>query len=112
MKKRTSVSVLLVLLSAGIIWSNASQGYLGQPLQSKQNKDSASESSAQIPQLRIKTYTLKHINPEELLKATKFYYEDATFVDNIITIKIWDSKIPEFEHLLNKLDVEKKTVQF
>jgi len=30
----------------------------------------------------------------------------------MVTIKIWSSRIPKFEEMLNKLDVEKKTIQF
>jgi hypothetical protein len=61
---------------------------------------------------QIKSYTLKHIKPERFLQAAKLFYEDATFVDQTITVKIWNSRIPEFEALLKKLDVESKTVQF
>jgi hypothetical protein len=61
---------------------------------------------------QIKSYTLKHIKPERFLQAAKLFYEDATFVDQTITVKIWNSRIPEFEALLKKLDVERKTVQF
>ncbi|MGA2533478.1 MAG: hypothetical protein ABSG19_10635 [Candidatus Aminicenantales bacterium] len=65
-----------------------------------------------MPDLVIKTYALKHIKPEELLKATRIFIEDASFSDSMVTIKIWSSRIPKFEEMLNKLDVEKKTIQF
>ena len=65
------------------------------------------------PNLRIfKTYTLKYIKPEELLKATRILLEDASYSDNMVTVKIWQSQIPSFEEMLKKLDVEKKSIQF
>ena len=60
----------------------------------------------------IRTYTLKHIKPETLLSAGKFYLQDATAFDHTLTVKLFEQDIPKFEELLKQLDVEKKSVQF
>ena len=60
----------------------------------------------------IKTYFLKHIDPDELYEAAKLYLEDATAHKNSISVRIYNKNIPDFEALLKKLDVEKKTVLF
>jgi type II secretory pathway component GspD/PulD (secretin) len=60
----------------------------------------------------IRTYTLKHVKPEAVLSVTKFYLVDASSFDNIITVKLYEQNLPKFEEMLNKLDVEKKTIQF
>jgi hypothetical protein len=87
-------------------------GYAGQADQTQPAKPATQEPSSMVSQLVLKTYTLAHIKPEELLKAARVLLEDASFSDNMITVKIWNGRIPKFEELLRKLDVEKKTVHF
>ncbi len=60
----------------------------------------------------IKTYTLRYIDPRELLNLAKLYVLNSTASGNIITIQIHKINIPDFEALLRKVDVEKKSIQF
>jgi hypothetical protein len=60
----------------------------------------------------VKTYSLKYVNANELMKAAKFYVYDWTASGNILTVKIARKFIPDFEALLKKLDIEKKNIQF
>lgn len=70
------------------------------------------EPASNVPRLVIKTYSLKHIQPGELLRAARLFFDDASFSGNTVTVKIWSTQIPKFEEMLAKLDVEKKMVQF
>ena len=60
----------------------------------------------------IKTYFLKYIDPDALYEAAKLYIQDATAHKNSISVRLLRKNIPDFEALLKKLDVEKKTVLF
>lgn len=60
----------------------------------------------------LKTYQLKHINPEKLINATRLYIIDATMYKNTVTVKITNKNVPMFEELLKKMDVEKKNILF
>ena len=85
----------------------------GQSGQEPQTKPSAQNETSGVSNWPIyKTYTLKYIKAEELLRATRILLDDASFSDNMITVKIWNIHIPQFEEMLKKLDVEKKTIQF
>ncbi len=85
----------------------------GQSGQEPQTKPPAQNETSQNSDWPIyKSYTLKHIKAEELLRATRILLDDASFSENMITVKIWNSHIPQFEEMLKKLDVEKKTIQF
>ena len=102
------------LLIAGLIvgWIASTRELSGQ-INPEPQANSAPQQEMPKPNLRIfRTYTLKYIKPEELLKATRILLEDASYSDNMITINIWQSRIPSFEEMLKKLDVEKKTIQF
>jgi hypothetical protein len=82
-----------------------------------QEKKSASWPTTQDTQLKMrkvvtKTYHLKYIKPDDLVKATRFYIIDSTSYKNTITVKIYENKIQEFEQLLQKFDVEKKSLLF
>jgi hypothetical protein len=102
------------LLIAGLIvgWIASTRELSGQ-INPEPQANSAPQQEMPKPNLRIfRTYTLKYIKPEELLKATRILLEDASYSDNMITINIWQSRIPSFEEMLGKLDVEKKVIQF
>ncbi len=60
----------------------------------------------------MKTYTLKHIKPEDFLKAARLLLTDATSYGDTIDVVIWEGNVTKFEDLLRKLDVEKKMIQF
>jgi len=60
----------------------------------------------------LKTYQLKHIKPEVLIDATRFYIIDATVYKNTVTVKIRNKNVLAFEELLKKIDVEQKDVIF
>jgi type II secretory pathway component GspD/PulD (secretin) len=110
---RKELRFTLILLSClCLIWANPAPSLAVQADQDQTIRTAAQEPASKIPGFVIKTYTLKHINPEELLKATRVLLEDASFSDKMVTVKIWNTQIPKFEELLNKLDVEKKTIQF
>lgn len=65
-------------------------------------------------QLEVKTYFLEHITPREVEKSLRYYYENlsADRDSNMFTVRIYKDKIPEFEKLLKKIDVEKKRILF
>ncbi len=120
MTQRTIIAGIVLLLSMSFVWGGFSSSAFQESLTPQQNplqqkKAANQDASGQTPdrlQIVIKTYTLEHIKPDELLRATKFYYEDASFVDNLVTLRIWNNRVPAFEEMLAKLDVERKTVQF
>jgi len=60
----------------------------------------------------VKTYSLKYVNPVELVKAAKFYIYDSTASGSTLTVRIPRKYVADFEALLKKLDVEKKNIQF
>ncbi len=60
----------------------------------------------------VKTYSLKYINPDELMKAAKFYAYEWTGTGSTITVRIPRKFVADFEAVLKKLDVEKKNIQF
>jgi type II secretory pathway component GspD/PulD (secretin) len=84
----------------------------GQADQEQPVGSAGQEPASIVPQPVIKTYSLKHIKPEELLHATRLFYDDASFSGNMVTVKLWNTQIPKFEEMLRKLDVERKMVQF
>jgi hypothetical protein len=60
----------------------------------------------------VKTYSLKYVNPGDLVKAAKFYLYDSTASGSTLTVRIPRKYVADFEALLKKLDVEKKNIQF
>ena len=60
----------------------------------------------------VKTYSLKYVNPNDLMKAAKFYVYEFTASGGTLTVRIPRKFIADFEALLKKLDVEKKNIQF
>lgn len=59
-----------------------------------------------------KTYVLKYVHPEVVIKSLRQYFGQFSYDDssNMLTVKIYENKIPKFEELLKQLDVEKKKV--
>ena len=80
--------------------------------QGQPTKAATQELPSKFPQSVLKTYTLKHIKPEAILDMALLYVIQAKYFENMLTVRIMDDQIPKFEELLNKLDVEKKTIQF
>jgi hypothetical protein len=60
----------------------------------------------------VKTYSLKYVNPSDLMRAAKFYVYDSTSSGSTLTVKIARKYVDDFEALLKKMDVEKKNIQF
>jgi hypothetical protein len=62
----------------------------------------------------VRTYFLKHITPRDVEKSLRYYFENlsADRNSNMFTVRIYKDKIPEFERLLKKIDVEKKKILF
>ena len=60
-----------------------------------------------------KSYTLKYVDPEIVLKSLQPYLYNYSFDSraNMITVVIDREKIPQFETLLKQLDVEKRKIQ-
>ncbi len=85
---------------------------VGLPGQEGPGPQTASSAKQEIDGPVIRTYTLKNINPEAVVNVARLYGNEATFAGNILTVRIWKSQIPQFEELLRKLDVERKTIQF
>ncbi len=102
-------TVILICLS--VIWGNSAPCFSSQADQDQQ-KASVSKPETNATRLIIKTYILKHIKPEAILSVARLYAAEASFFENNLTLKIWDYQITKFEEMLNKLDVEKKTIQF
>jgi type II secretory pathway component GspD/PulD (secretin) len=103
----------MILLSClCFLWANPAPCFSSQSDQAAQTKNVAPESSNKSLGMVIKTYTLKHIKPEEFLRAARLYLTDSTSYGNTINVVIWEGNVQKFEELLNKLDVEKKTIQF
>ncbi len=60
----------------------------------------------------IKTYSLKYVNANDLMRAAKFYANEWTSSGNTVTVRIQRKFVSDFEAVLKKLDVEKKNIQF
>jgi len=60
----------------------------------------------------VKTYSLKFVNPNDLVKAAKFYLYDSTSSGSTLTVRIQRKYVADFEALLKKLDVEKRNIEF
>jgi hypothetical protein len=59
----------------------------------------------------VRTYSLKFVNPNDLIKAAKFYVYDSTASGSTLTVRVPRKYVGDFETLLRKLDVEKKNIQ-
>jgi len=84
----------------------------GRPYSESGAQPQGQSATSQTNQFLVKSYTLQYIKPEEVLKAGRFYYQDATVYGNTIMVKIWSQQVPGFEKLLAALDVAPKTVLF
>lgn len=112
MMSKKHLGLILGLGFCCLAWSYPSADLLGQADQvDKQTTTTAAPSSKQLGMV-YRTYTLKHIKPESLLRAAKMFFTDATSFDNSVTVLIYEGTIPRFEELLGRLDVEKKIIQF
>ena len=90
----------MTLLSAGLV-------------QEENAKEEPAKQTSQNPEeILIRTYTLKYIRPNEIINAAKFYIFDSTKSGDTIIVRIRRKNISEFEKLLKRLDVEKKTILF
>jgi hypothetical protein len=114
--KKGNISALSIVLGCVLLALTVSITSLsaGQVQEALGNDDAAQQDIERDRQreIVIKTYHLKFINPYEIKAAAKFYLVDSTVTRNTITIQIRRYNIPKFEELLNKLDVEKKTILF
>lgn len=78
--------------------------------QGKKAEEGKKKSSS--PDMVTKTYVLKYIRPDVVIKALKQYFWQCSYEDstNMLTVKIYKDNIPKFEELLKQVDVEKKKV--
>lgn len=75
-------------------------------------KQEESKKSTKRPDVVTKTYVLKYTRADVVIKALRQYFGQFSYEDssNMLTVKIYEDKIPKFEELLKQLDVEKKKV--
>jgi len=99
------LGVVFMLFAAGVTYLAAVPAQEGQGNNDAKNQEDPYE-------IVIKTYFLKYIEPDDLLDAAKLYIKDVTAYKNSISVEIYRKHIPEFEELLKKLDVEKKSILF
>jgi len=79
---------------------------IGQEPQVKQTEPAFNQN-----EFLTRTYELKHISAEEFMKVAKIFVNDFTERGSTLVVWIRRSNIENFESLLKKLDVEKKTIQ-
>jgi hypothetical protein len=90
----------MTLLSAGLVQEEHA------------NNESMEQASQDPEEIVIRTYSLKFIRANEILTAAKFYIFDSTTSGDTIIVRIRRKNISEFEKLLKRLDVEKRTILF
>ena len=113
MKGRKLLSAIAFTFCLNYLCVTSGLSSPGQSGQEPQTKPSAQNETSGVSNWPIyKTYTLKHIKPEAILDIALLYVSEAKCFENMLTVRIWDNQISKFEELLNKLDVEKKTIQF
>ena len=109
MKKRNILGLFIVLGFVFISFSVGVASLSAEPAQEEQGNYNAVEQKGQFETV-IKTYFLKYIEPDELLNAGKVYILDASAHENTISVTMYKKHVSDFEALLKKLDVEKRTV--
>jgi hypothetical protein len=109
MKKSKFEVFVGVLAVLGLVLLNALPAWSGQENPEPQAKNQAA-SSAQDYRMVVKSYTLRYVKPEDVLRAGRLYFEDATTYGNTIIVRMVSLQVPEFEKLLDRLDVAPKTV--
>jgi hypothetical protein len=88
MKRKTllfEAGLLFGLLWAAMIARPCLSGQ-AEPGQAAQT--AGQEHASNRPRLVIKTYSLKHIQPGEFLRAARLFFDDASFSGNTVTVKI------------------------
>lgn len=57
-----------------------------------------------------KSYTLKYTSPKDVHRTLRTYILNASYQDfgKLITVKLREKEVPQFEKLLNQMDVPKK----
>jgi hypothetical protein len=111
MKKKNNLGLFVVL---GIVFMSftISVTFLASEPALEAQGNYAAVNQENQDEIVIKTYFLKYIEPDELLDAAKLYIRDVSAYKDSISVRIYRKHVPDFEALLKKLDVEKKTVQF
>jgi type II secretory pathway component GspD/PulD (secretin) len=112
MKNKTLIFGIVLLFGFFALAASPKPCFSGQDDPGHPAQTTGQEPSSKIERPVIKTYSLKHIKPEELLKAARLFFDDASFSGNMVAVKLWTSQVPKFEEMLKKLDVEKRMVQF
>lgn len=111
MKKRNILGLFIILGCVLLAFAVSVTALSAEPTQEGQGNHGAVQQEDQYERV-IKTYYLKYIDPDELINAGKVYILDATAHKNTISVAMYKKHVPDFEALLKKLDVEKKTVLF
>ena len=78
------------------------------------NKSKGDQKTSPPPDTVTKTYFLKNISPKEVRNALRHYFWESSYLESkrMITVIIPKKNITQFESLLKKIDVEKKTITF
>jgi hypothetical protein len=88
-------------------------GAMDSSLASQSDQETPEKGQASTTQrMIVKSYTLRFVKPDEVMKAARLYYIDATSHENTLMVRIWTSQVADFEKLLAAIDVEPKTVYF
>jgi len=111
MKKKNILVLFIALVFMFMVYPMKVILFSAELVQEKHvNNESLNKAPQDQDEIVIKTYSLKFITPREISKAAKLYIIDSTGTEDTITVKIMKKNIQEFENLLKKMDVEKKTV--
>ena len=111
MKKKNILILFIALVFMFMVYPMKMMMFSAEVVQEENaNNESLKKASQDPNEIVIKTYSLKFITPREISTVAKLYIIDSTGSEDTITVKIWRRNIPEFEKLLKKMDVEKKTV--
>lgn len=109
MKKRNILGLFIILGCVLLAFALSATFLSAEPAQEGLGNHGAVQQEGQYETV-IKTYYLKYIEPDELLNAGKVYILDASAHENTISVTMYKKYVSDFEALLKKLDVEKKTV--
>lgn len=110
--KKKNISGLIIVFGVVFMLFAVSVTFLAAKPAREAQGDYGAKNQENQDEIVIKTYFLKYIEPDDLLDAAKLYIQDVTAHKNSISVRIYKKHISDFEALLKKLDVEKKSILF
>jgi hypothetical protein len=114
LKRIGYVSILLIATIIGALSAPALSAQTEKVAQAKSTPKETEKSRAEtrdVMAMVTKTYELTYIKASELLRLAKFYVMQSTGTESTLTVEINKSDIPNFEALIKKYDVEKKSIR-